>query len=65
MAERHLLITDETEMVNPLNGTPYVYYNPTIKKVWIFLGIRWCMENGYWENEKHWANDGVFHLFSI
>jgi hypothetical protein len=63
MAERHLLLTDKTSMKNPLNGKPYVYYNKALDKVWIFLGLRWLLENGYWENEKNWANDGVFHMF--
>jgi hypothetical protein len=62
MVERHLQITDKSELKNPLNGEPYVYYNPSLDKVWIFLGLKWLLENGYWENNKSWANDGVFNM---
>lgn len=57
---RHLILTDKTELKNPLDGKPYVYYNQDIDKVWIFLGLKWILEEGMWDSSLQWASDGVW-----
>jgi len=63
---KHLQVTDLTDPKNPLNGQPYVLYNPELgfNGVWIFLGVKWCLDRGGWENDKHWANDGLWNFLT-
>ena len=43
---KHLQLTQSTNPSNPLDGSPYVFYNPNINKVWIYLGLNWILEDG-------------------
>lgn len=60
---RHLQVIEETNPQNPNDGSPYVLYNPEIDKVWIFMGLKWILETGIWEESKKWANDGIWHYY--
>lgn len=65
MAEwKHLQITEETNPVSPCDGTSYVLYNPDLESdnVWFFLGLKWILEEGNWNNSLYWSNDGIWHF---
>lgn len=59
---KHLQLTQSTNPVNPLDGLPYVFYNPNINKVWIYLGLNWILEDGSWNMDYQWANNGVWKM---
>ena len=50
---KHLQLTQSTNPSNPLDGSPYVFYNPNINKVWIYLGLNWILEDGLWNMEEY------------
>ena len=60
---KYLKLTDSVNPQNPKNGYPYVFYNNGIEKVWIFLGIRWILENAHWGMNKSWANSGRWNYY--
>jgi hypothetical protein len=60
---KYLNITKSTEVTNPNDGHPYVYYNDDISKVWIFLGLKWILENGRWNNDKSWDSTGRWNYY--
>ena len=60
---KYLKLTKSINPVNPDDGKPYVYYNDVIDKVWIFLGIKWILETGYWNMNKSWSDSGRWNYF--
>lgn len=61
---KHLQLTQSTNPSNPLDGSPYVFYNPNINKVWIYLGLNWILEDGSWNMDYQWANNGRWNMFT-
>ena len=61
---KHLQLTQSTNPSNPLDGSPYVFYNPNINKVWIYLGLNWILEDGSWNMDYQWANNGRWNIFT-
>lgn len=61
---KHLQLTQSTNPSNPLDGSPYVFYNPNINKVWIYLGLNWILEDGTWNMDYQWANNGRWNIFT-
>ena len=60
---KHLQLTQSTNPSNPLDGSPYVFYNPNINKVWIYLGLNWILEDGTWNMDYQWANNGRWNRY--
>ena len=60
---KYLKLTTETSPVNPGDEHPYTYYNQDINKVWIFLALRWILENGYWEMNKYWDSSSRWNYY--
>ena len=61
---KHLQLTQSANPSNPLDGSPYVFYNPNINKVWIYLGLNWILEDGSWNMDYQWANNGRWNMFT-
>ena len=61
---KHLQLTQSTNPSNPLDGSPYVIYNPNINKVWIYLGLNWILEDGSWNMDYQWANNGRWNMLT-
>jgi hypothetical protein len=60
---KHLKLTESTNPRNPNDGLPYVFYNKNINKVWIYMGLRWILEDGSWDMDKQWADKGIWRYF--
>ena len=61
---KYLKLTDSPNPTNPFDGNPYVYYNKYIDKVWIFLGLKWILRDGYWDMDGQWADEGIWNMIS-
>ena len=61
---KHLQLTQSTNPSNPFDGSPYVFYNPNINKVWIYLGLNWILEDGSWNMDYQWVNNGRWNMFT-
>jgi hypothetical protein len=60
---KYLNLTTSTDPVNPNDGYPYVYYNHGIDTVWIFMGLRWILEDGRWVMKKSWSDTGLWNYY--
>lgn len=60
---KYLNLTTSVDQKNPSDGYPYVFYNDSIDKVWIFLGIRWILSTGRWVMSKSWSDTGRWNYW--
>jgi len=60
---KYLNLTDRDNVRNPNDGKPYVYYNEKLAKTWIFLGLKWILENGFWNSSKSWDDTGRWNYY--
>lgn len=60
---KYLKLTKSVDPKNPGDGYPYVFYNKDISTVWIYLGLRWILENGHWNMQRSWDSDGRWNYY--